>query len=488
MIWKTTLANKLGFNLFSIFTVIFTIVSSLQMQAQCNSNNVTVNDFYLGDENGVPLQPNSNYQIGQPVDAYLYAQFGGSSGNGYSLYLEYNISVDGVSQPLVKQCLYNGQPIPPSGYHQISSFTWEWGKELELQNLYMDWYTNSKTRICEPQNRNSQCYNSPVDLLISTPLVANFDYTQSCEDYTVNFTNLTTGGDVDNYSYHWDFGGLDSSTDPNPSYTFPGPGQYLYEVVLTSNDGSVQSTYSESITIFEPVNAQITGNEELTCEVTSITLDASSSTVQSDANYQSTGATYQWSTGATTATIEVSEPGDYWVIVTDSDNGCSDETEVSVTEDVTPVVAEISGNQELTCEMTSITLDASSSTVQGTASYEWSTGATTATIEVSEPGDYWVIVTDSDNKCSDETEVSVTEDVTPVVAQITGNEELTCEMTSITLDASSSTVQGTASYEWSTGATTATIEVSEPGDYWVTITDSDNSCLDSKTVTVIYIP
>ncbi|WP_162880023.1 gliding motility-associated C-terminal domain-containing protein, partial [Lutibacter oceani] len=103
-------------------------------------------------------------------------------------------------------------------------------------------------------------------------------------------------------------------------------------------------------------------------------------------------------------------------------------------------------------------------------------------------GDYSVTVTDSENGCSATTTVTVLENVTAVVAAITGNAALTCSTTSITLDASSSTVQGEASYSWSDGSeelgTGATLEVTTAGDYSVTVTDSENGCSATTTVTV----
>ncbi|WP_298263777.1 gliding motility-associated C-terminal domain-containing protein, partial [uncultured Lutibacter sp.] len=126
----------------------------------------------------------------------------------------------------------------------------------------------------------------------------------------------------------------------------------------------------------------------------------------------------------------------------------------------------------------------SGSTVQGDASYLWSTGATTSSIEVTAAGEYTVTVTDSINGCSSTETVMVSEDTTAVVASITGNETLTCTITSVVLDASGSTVQGDASYLWSTGATTSSIEVTAAGEYTVTVTDSTNGCSSTETVAV----
>ncbi len=102
----------------------------------------------------------------------------------------------------------------------------------------------------------------------------------------------------------------------------------------------------------------------------------------------------------------------------DFDTGCSATAEVTVLQDITAVVVAISGNEELTCLNTVVTLDASGSTVQGEASYLWSTGETSASIDVTEPGSYTVAVTDSDNSCSGSLTVEVLQDNVPV--EITG--------------------------------------------------------------------
>ncbi|UMB60077.1 gliding motility-associated C-terminal domain-containing protein [Lutibacter sp. A80] len=295
----------------------------------------------------------------------------------------------------------------------------------------------------------------------------------TCEikSVTLDASSSTVQGDA---SYLWSTGATTATID----VTEPGD----YTVTVTDSENGC-SAISETFTVTQNITnviAIITGESELTCEITSVTLDASSSTVQGDASYL-------WSTGATTATIDVTEPGDYTVTVTDSVNGCSAISETfTVTQNITDVIAIITGESELTCEITSVMLDASSSTVQGDVSYLWSTGATTATIDVTELGDYTVTVTDSENGCSAISETfTVTQNITNVIAIITGESELTCEITSVTLDASSSTVQGEASYLWSTGATTATIDVTEPGDYTVTVTDSENGCsLTSEIFTV----
>jgi gliding motility-associated-like protein len=93
------------------------------------------------------------------------------------------------------------------------------------------------------------------------------------------------------------------------------------------------------------------------------------------------------------------------------------------------------------------------------------------------------------NGCSNTATVKVTQNIVKPVVSITGVEAITCSKTSVTLNAGNSIVQGTASYLWNTGATTASITVTQAGSYSVTVTDSKNGCsttLPPVTVTSNY--
>jgi gliding motility-associated-like protein len=296
-------------------------------------------------------------------------------------------------------------------------------------------------------------------------------------DAELNCTNTTRTLGVTNpeasYSYSWSGPGEFSSDIHNPTISLPG----TYTLTVTNLETECSTSDSVVITqdITKPVVTLISSATELTCNTTSITLSATG-TVQGTASYL-------WSkdnkliVGATMAILTVTEPGEYLVVITDSDNGCYGAQKVLITQDISqPEVNVSSDTSVLTCTTESVTLTATSK-VQGTASYLWSTGATTASIAVTTPGSYSVTVTDSDNGCSVTSEsVNITQDVTaPSVSISASAAVLNCTTESVMLTATS-TVQGTASYLWSTGATTASIAVTTPGSYSVTVTDSDNGC------------
>ena len=67
---------------------------------------------------------------------------------------------------------------------------------------------------------------------------ADFDYIPNAVDFRIiEFNNLST----ESIKYLWDFGGGDTSTDKDPTYTFAA-GEGVYPVTLTAIDGNDAST------------------------------------------------------------------------------------------------------------------------------------------------------------------------------------------------------------------------------------------------------
>ncbi|MCU4174554.1 PKD domain-containing protein [Carboxylicivirga sp. N1Y90] len=70
-----------------------------------------------------------------------------------------------------------------------------------------------------------------------SPPVASFAYLPNAEDFrTVEFNNTS----IESIKYEWDFGGGNTSTEKDPSYTFEA-GEGTYPVTLTAIDGNEAS-------------------------------------------------------------------------------------------------------------------------------------------------------------------------------------------------------------------------------------------------------
>ncbi|MCB9282425.1 MAG: hypothetical protein H6563_00005, partial [Lewinellaceae bacterium] len=242
-----------------------------------------------------------------------------------------------------------------------------------------------------------------------------------------------------------------STNEITPFIVVNSPGNY--SITVTDNNGCMGSDQM-SVTVLMAPSPGIAGN---------LTFCNGSSTLLDAGPFNS----YQWSTGETGQTIEVTESGDYSVTVTDI-NGCEGFDQVTVTENAA-LQPQISGQLSF-CIGSSTILDAG--TFDG---YLWSNGETTQTIIVTQPGDYSVTVTDI-NGCEGIDQVTVTENAA-LQPDINGQLSF-CNGSSTILDAG--IFDG---YLWSNGETTQTITVTTPGNYSVTVTDG-NGCEGTDQVTV----
>lgn len=229
------------------------------------------------------------------------------------------------------------------------------------------------------------------------------------------------------------------------------------------NGANCDTLISRNISIGSSLAINL-GNDTTICFGQSITLNAGVA-----------GQTYLWSTGATTQSITTSAAGTYSVTVTNT-SGCesSDQIVLNLTTEI-PVNL---GPDKSICAGSTATLDAGTHTG---ASYLWSTGATTQTIDVTVAGTYHVKVTIGD--CFERDTIVIGINQNPTVEL--GPNKTICDKDSVTLDAGNIG----STYLWSTGATTRTIVVKAQGNYSVTVTNTNGcSSTDNITVTVQALP
>ncbi len=188
------------------------------------------------------------------------------------------------------------------------------------------------------------------------------------------------------------------------------------------------------------------------------------------------GDAFLWSNGLTTQSITVNASGNYSVTVTNA-NGCSavssSSVQVTVNNFTPPTLISSAGTT--ICDGINDTLDAGS----GYTNYLWSTTEITQTIFVNTSGTYTVTVTDA-NGCSGSDSIAISVSVFPDTMITTSGATTFCKGNFVTLDAGS----GYSSYQWSTGATTQTINADSTGIYMVTVTDALGCKNDSSQATI----
>jgi PKD repeat protein len=188
---------------------------------------------------------------------------------------------------------------------------------------------------------------------------------------------------------------------------------------------------------------------------------------------QNIGSTYAWSTGATSQTITAKTTGNYWVIATNPNNGCTGTDSIQLT--ISAPVSVFLGNDTSSCSNNAYFLDAGNPG----STYSWSTGATTQKVLVGSGGAYGVTVTNG--ACSTFDAIQVTVINAPFVDL--GNDiQYICNSGSLTLNAGTI---GSVKWGSNTGFTSTQrlITVDGPGIYWVAVTNGP--CTTTDTVQIL---
>jgi hypothetical protein len=253
----------------------------------------------------------------------------------------------------------------------------------------------------------------------------------------------------------------------NSTGTITGIAAGSANIIYTITDSCGTSSALHAVTVGNTTATITPGGPTAFCLGDSVTLTSSNATA------------YTWSTGEITQSIMVSQAGSYNVTVANT-SGCLD-TSASVAVTINPLpLASVNPAVPLSiCTGSGTTLTSS-----GAASYAWSNGATTQSINVSQAGNYNVVITDS-NGCGSAPSAGVQVSLYPApVATITANgPTIFCAGDSVELTAAIN-----QNYTWSTGAATRSIVVRQSGAYFVNVTDINGCTATSATITITVTP
>ena len=271
------------------------------------------------------------------------------------------------------------------------------------------------------------------------------------------------------------------------------PGMYHLMVTNTTNGCTSASSVAVQQNVTPPiVSTEV--NSVLTCAVTQIQL-------QGNAMGGTQGITYAWTgqgivSGGNTPSPTIDATGQYTLTATDLYNGCAASDAVVVSSDVTPPTIAIAAPAQLNCYVTQTNLNGAGSSTGGQFTYLWSgpgivLGQNTLAPTVNEPGGYNLIITNTSNGCVSSLSTNVSEDIQTPQAQAGGAFELTCSVTTGTLNASGSATGNGINYAWSTssghiisGGNTPAPIVDEPGIYVLTVINAQTGCTSTANVAV----
>lgn len=200
--------------------------------------------------------------------------------------------------------------------------------------------------------------SSSAKLTVATlPVPAFTSKTSACKGGEIPFTNQSTYDSRATLNYLWNFGDGATSTDKDPKHIYSFTGSFAVKLTVSYNGNTCPATITNPpITITDAPPVAITtdlNKVEICSEETLILL------------VNGTFTSYTWSTGATTPTLTIQEPGDYTVTVKSS-NGCELKASKTITRLPSPEVL-VSASPESIEEGQSVQLLAS-----GLENYNWS--------------------------------------------------------------------------------------------------------------------
>lgn len=255
---------------------------------------------------------------------------------------------------------------------------------------------------------------------------------------------------------------------------------YLWNTGATTRTITVSASGSYSVTI---TNAAACTGTSATHSVTispiATATTSPSGTINNCTGTQvisaSAGASWLWSTGATTQSITRTSGGTFTVTVTNS-AGCTAVSAAVILTVNTPVTPTITPSGIISACVGTPTLLTASAGV----SFLWSNGSVSQSIQPTLSASYTVRVTDANGCTAVSAPTTLVFEALPNVV-ISQSPSTVCTGTPVTLSAT-----GAVNYLWSTGETTASITVDTSATYYV-IGSSSAGCMDSAATSLTFV-
>ncbi len=408
-----------------------------------------------------------------------------------------------IANPDVLTCNTNTVPLNATGTSTGIAFQYDWSSPTgsfvtsnSILNPVVDapgTYTLLVTNTLNNCTATQQVVvNEDVNLptaTAGTPMTLNCDITE----LNLNGNGSSTGQE---FQYLWTGPGVVSNeTTLSPLVDEPG----TYQLLVTNLINNCQSI--ASVTIGEDIAPPIAEAGQggiLSCSLTSMLLDGTGSSAGNNIEYEWSSPNGSISSGANTLTPTINAPGNYFILVTNTTNGCTTTDMVQIDEDDSLPDAETLPAPPLTCNVTQLTLSGAGSASGPEYTYLWSTtngnissGETTLNPIITASGIYLLTVTNTATNCSNIASVTVASQTTPPAAEAGPTAQLTCTQTSMALNGNGSASGPNYSYQWNTangniigGDNTLNPMVDEPGTYVLQVTNDLTGCTNTDQVTI----
>jgi gliding motility-associated-like protein len=457
--------------------------------------------------------PDSNLIDGQNTEIALVKKAGKytvtitDQTSGCTLLIDYDVKADtakptaGITGDSLLNCK-NQQVILNSKILDSTKYYLTWtNPDLSQINQKISLTGNLPGRYkLSVLDKNNHCEDSTswdvkIDTLAPFIELGN-DLNIDCKNNGVNVTN-NTSNPAGNYGYYWtiDTAKFQKENILTDKLIQKG-GKVLLRMVNEMN--GCESTDSLIVVDSRKVPSLDAGKDEiLNCNISSIKLNAQINSSDSlDVSWSSIGGNIV--SGNNRIDPVINQKGWYYIRIKNRTNDCENLDSLYVDQNVTKPMVSAGIDQVFSCIDTVKTIDGSASSQGSQYTFLWTSpdgiiksGNGTNKIEVSTPGTYIIVVTDTSNGCRDSASAKIVPDLNKPVVSIQSPDTLNCNRQQIDLTATANSLSGNPlTYEWSTqgGGTiqspnTLQTKINSPGTYIFKATDQSNGC--SAFVSVI---
>jgi len=337
----------------------------------------------------------------------------------------------------------------------------------------------------------------PTRIVIKRPFIRlNADFsanvTEGVAPLAVAFSDTSRGSPEE---WEWDFGDGNTSTDENPVYVYPEPGNYTVTLEVTRGRFSDTGTKEDFITVREPVEANFTAN---------VTNGTAPLTVQFNDTSTGTPEEWQWDFGDGNTSAEqdpvhvYAGPGNYTVTleaINEFDNDTEVKEDYIMVEGVAePLFANFTTNVTSGTAPLAVQFNDTSEGSPTSSMWDFGDGNTSAERDpvhvYVEPGNYTVSLEVTNETATDtitrEDYITVEATAETLSANFTSN--VTSGAAPLAVQFNDTSTGEPEAWEWDFGDGNTSTEqnptyVYEPGTYTVNLTVSNEAEQDTETQT-----
>lgn len=483
----------------------------------CYADSVNISFSVLDDQpfSVTWISPDNDCPVSEPVDGFYFARCGGDYGlvvasdeTGCLDTFNFNIPMD-TMRPIanlysdtILDCSNPSLALLSSGSSSgidfyYTFFNSDWDLLSEGVSVPISTTTNAGIHSLVVQDMVNGCKDTSFYEVIDNANIFEADAgvypPLDCENPNLE---LQGSSDVfDNVVYYWEGDEDCFLTDPNnQNVTIDCPGDYVL-VVLDTLTGCDDLAY---VTISQDSDLPLSDSGPdvfIECTDDFVVLDGSGSDVGPNVFYSWYTEDGNITSDPSNTSIDVDEPGIYYLIVENIITACSDTSLVEVINGETFPIADAGLDLIIGCDQFSVQVDASNSSIG--LDYNWTTqdgqialGGNSLSPTLSAEGTY--VLTVENNGCFDTDTLLVTLNTeSPEAIITTFSNYINCVYDTITLTGLASTPAGVIDFRWYSAGEiigeneNSSIQLTQPDIYFLEILNVENNCRDTAFIEIL---